>query len=191
MSFAPIIQEAWEHRRRRRHTIAAAALVSAVAVGIGIVAGLAGNGSGSPSGKPSSAEAEAIAVAPSTVLSQTPYMGVRCPVANSIACDRVGLAVWLRRPALSVTAVIAGARLVLDYDGEFRHIGDGPRTIFDGFLQPAGIVSRFHVHPVGRQMWFGDARHYPAPFSVRLTIHEPGGRTVITHTDVGLSTGWG
>ena len=187
MSFAPIIQEAWEHRRRRHQTIAAAALASAVTVGI--AAGLASAGPGSPSGKPSSAPA--IALAPSTVLSQAPYMGVSCPVANSIACDRVGLAVWLTHPALSVTAVIVGARLVLDYRGEFRYRGEKPRTIFDGFLQPASIVSRFHVHPVGHQMWFGDARDYPAPFSMRLTIHEPGGCTVITHTDVELSTGWG
>src|SRR2546429_277960 len=31
------------------------------------------------------------------LLARSPYLGVACPTANSIACDRVGLAVWLRR----------------------------------------------------------------------------------------------
>src|SRR5438270_737090 len=48
------------------------------------------------------------------VFSKDPYMGVACHVANSIACDRVGLAVWLRRPAIAVSASIAGAILKLD-----------------------------------------------------------------------------
>jgi hypothetical protein len=134
-------------------------------------------------------------------------MGVSCPVANSIACDRVGLAVSVKRPAELVTATVAGARLTMNYRGDFLYRGDSPRTEFDGFLQPAGIVSRFHVKPVEgsmvytphghvhvvmrHQMWFGDARDYPAPVSVRLTIHEPGGRTLITHTKIELATGWG
>lgn len=134
-------------------------------------------------------------------------MGVSCPVANSIACDRVGLAVWLKHPALSITATIAGAHLILDYRGDLRYPGDKLRTAFDGFLQPAGIVSRLHVKPVEgnvvytthghvhvavrHQMWFGDVRDYPQPVPVRLTIHEPGGRTVDTRTNVELAAGWG
>jgi hypothetical protein len=39
------------------------------------------------------------------LFSQPPYVGVACPTANSIACDRVGLAIWLRRPAARVNAV--------------------------------------------------------------------------------------
>lgn len=203
MSFAPIIQEAWEHRRRRHRAVGVAALAFAVAVGI--AAGLASNGIGSRSGSPSSARG--IEVAQAAVLSTAPYMGVDCPVANSIACDRVGLAVSLKHPALAVTATIAGARLAMGYRGDVLYGGSLPRTEFDGFLQPAGIVSRFHVKPVEGtvvdrshghldvvvrpQMWFGNVRDYPAPVSVWLTIHEPGGRTLITHTNVPLSTGWG
>ena len=202
ITFATIIQQAWDHRRRRHRAIGVATLASAATVGI--VAGLANAGSGSLS---SSSSGLVITVAPSTVLSKAPYMGVSCPVANSIACDRVGLAVWLKRPAVSVTATIAGAHLALSDHGDTRYQGDQPRTAFDGFLQPANIVSRFHVRPVKGnlvytthghvrvavrpRMWFGDAGDYPAPVPVRLTIHEPGGRTVVTRADVGLATGWG
>jgi hypothetical protein len=201
--FAPIIEEAWEHRRRRHEALVIALLASAAAVGI--VVGLASMGSGSPSS--SSGPARVFAVASSAVLSRTPYMGVNCPVANSIACDRVGLAVWLKHPALSITATIAGAHLTLGYRGDLLYPDDRPRTAFDGFLQPAGIVSRMHVKPVEgnvvytthghvrlavrHQMWFGDVADYPLPVSVRLTIREPSGRTLITRTDVELATGWG
>ncbi len=201
MSFAPIIQEAWEHRRRRHRMVGVAALASAVAVGV--AAGLTSGGSGSNS----SDSLPAASVAPAAVLAGSPYMGVACPVANSIACDRIGLAVSLKHPAVSVTATIAGARLAMNYRGDRVYRGTSPRTEFDGFLQPAGIVSRFHVKPVEgtvvdtthghvqvaerRQMWFGDVRDYPAPVPVRLTIHEQGGRTLITRTELGLATGWG
>jgi hypothetical protein len=40
-------------------------------------------------------------------------MGVSCPIPNSFACDRVGVAVWLREPALSVDAAIAGREVQL------------------------------------------------------------------------------
>ena len=197
---APIIDEAWQHRRQRHRALGATALAMVTAGAIVIATA----GPGSPSG--SSVPAPTV-VAPSAVLSRPPSMGVRCPgaLANSIACDRVGLAVWLKRPAVSVTATIAGAPLVLNHRDEFLYPGDPPHTSFDGFLQPAGIVSRLHVHvlpvdgtemkrlrhegiPVGRQTWLGQGS---AGGPVRLTIHEPGGRTVITHIYVALRDGWG
>jgi hypothetical protein len=199
-ALAPIIEEAWQHRRRRHGALGATALamVTAVAIVIATV------GHGSPSG--SSAPAPTV-VSASAVLSMAPDMGVRCPgaLANSIACDRVGLAVWLKRPAVSVTATIAGASLVLNHRDEFLSPGEPPHTSFDGFLKPAGIVSRLHVHvlpvdgtemkrlrhrgiPVGRQTWLGEGN---AGAPVWLTIHEPGGRTVITHLYVELRPGWG
>ena len=198
----PVIEEAWEHRRRRHRTTAIAGLASVLTVGIAVwLAGL-----GPATGRSPVVE-RAVTVAPSAVLSGQPYMGVNCPVANSIACDRVGLAIWLKRPAESVTAKVAGAPLTMNYRGDVAYRSHSPRTEFDGFLQPAGIVSRFHVKPVqgavaysshghvhvvtDRQMWFGDLRDYPAPVSVRLTIHAPDGRTLITETKIELSTGWG
>jgi len=198
-SFAPIIEEAWEHRRRRRQVLGAAVVAAAASVGIVIATA----GSGPSSG--GLAQPRPIVVASSAVLSRAPYMGVSCPVANSIACDRVGLAVWLKRPAMSVTATIAGAPLTLKYRGDLVYKGDGPRSAFAGFLQPAGIVSRMRVKPtagnvvyrshghwrvaVRQQMWFGEGN--VPPTSVRLMIHDPDGRTVITHVNVNLSPGWG
>lgn len=201
MSFVPIIQEAWEHRRRRHQATAAAAVATVLAVALTVGFSSGGFGSSNPGSMP------AISVAPSTVLAGAPYMGVNCPIANSIACDRVGLAVTLKQPATSMTATIAGAKLPMDYRGDVRYRGESPRTEFDGFLQPAGIVSTFHVKPVAgtvvytshghvrvvirHHMWFGNVRDYPAGVPVLLTIHQPGGRTLVTHTNVDLSTGWG
>jgi hypothetical protein len=197
-AFAPIIEEAWQHRRRRHRALGATALATIAAAAIVIAMG----GHGSPFG--SSMPAPTV-VAASAVLSRPPYMGVRCPGANSISCDRVGLTVWLKRPAVSVAATIAGAPLVLNHRDQFLWPGDPPHTSFDGFLQPAGIISRLHVHvlavdgndarrlrhdgvPVGRQSWFGEGS---AGAPVRLTIHETDGRTIITHVYVGLRPGWG
>lgn len=201
MSFVPIIQEAWEHRRRRHRAIGVAAFATVVAAAL--AAGLASGGVGFSN----SGSAPAISVAPWTVLAGAPYMGVNCPIANSIACDRISLAVTLKHPATSMTATIAGAELPMDYRGDVRYRGESPRTEFDGSLQPAGIVSRFHVKPVEgtvvytsrghlrvvmrHQMWFGNGRDHPAGVPVLLTIHQPGGRTLITHTSVDLSAGWG
>lgn len=200
-ALAPIIEEAWQHRRRRHVVLSAATLAIAATVAVVLVLTVYGAGSSVAS----SSTKRATEVSASTVLSRTPYMGVSCRVANSIACDRVGLAVWLRRPAVSVIATIVGRRVVLDRRGDLLYPRDKPRTAFDGFLRPAGIVSQMHVKPVegsvvytrrGRtrivnrpDMWFG-ARQTPE-VRVRLAIHEPGGRTLITHTTVGLSPGWG
>lgn len=192
-SLAPLIGEAWEHRRHRLRIVAAAALATAA---VGVVIGLATLEPGSP---PAGAGGPPPAVVGSwTVLSRQPYMGVSCPVANSISCDRVGLAVWLKRPARSVFATIAGAPLRLNDRGDLAYRGDVPRRAFTGFLQPAGIVSRLHVRRVdgsvlyklhGREMWIAGPDGPLVP--VRLTIHEPGGRTVATHVRVQLGDGWG
>ena len=200
---APIIEEAWEHRRRRHRMLGVAALAAATIAGI--VAVIANVSSGSSEGRLGMARSNAAVVPPSAVLSRPPYMGVSCPVANSIACDRVGLAVWLKRPAVSVTASIAGARLTLDGSDMQSSVPRAPRRAFDGYVQPAGIVSRLHVRPVAgdvvyskhghvhvalrHQMWYGEGNTAPAP--VQLTIQEVDGRSVITHVDVSLSAGWG
>lgn len=118
-------------------------------------------------------------------------MGVACPVANSIACDRVGLAVWLRRPARAVTATIAGAPVALDWHGDQPPASgaSGPRRAFDGYLQPAGIVTRLHVTPEsGGLRWFGDGA--PSPV-VRFRIDYGHGRVVRTQQPVELAAGWG
>ena len=194
-----LFDEAWEHRRRRYRRFGIA-LVTAGAI-TAIVSVMLSHSHGVAA---SSTAPRADEVAPSTVLSKSPYLGVRCSIANSIACDRVGLAVWLKRPAVSVTARIAGEPLNLDWFGEERRIYGVARRDFDGYLKPAGIVSRLHVHPVegtkvltvnghtrlvnSHQMWFGAGNAQPL---VRLTIRYPDGRKVTTHLHVGLGAGWG
>ena len=199
-AIASLIDEAWEHRRRRLLRLGlgvaagVVALVGSLAISHGSRLTLGGSGPRST------------LLAPSRVLSQPPYIGVRCPIANSIACDRVGLAVWLKQPAMSISATIAGSvPVALDWFGDERLSERVPHREFNGYLQPAGIVSRLHVHPVegtetltehGRtvlvnspEMWFGDGDTPPA--LVRLTIHYTDGRIVVTQLRVALATGWG
>ncbi len=128
-------------------------------------------------------------ISPATAFSQPPYMGVNCPVANSIACDRVGLAIWLRRPAYRVRATIAGRPLPVDWWGDAYVGGRLPRTAFDGYLKPAGIVSALGVRPeVGSSIWLGDDS--PAPVVWVLIDYGHGDRAV-THLPVNLNAGWG
>ena len=118
-------------------------------------------------------------------------MGVACPVANSIACDRVGLAVWLRRPAKTVTATIAGVPVALDWHGDRPPTATPPRLrrAFDGFLRPAGIVSRLHVTPVpGSTRWLGSGA--PSPL-VTFRVDYGDGRVAVTRERVQLAAGWG
>jgi hypothetical protein len=127
--------------------------------------------------------------ATSAVFSQDPYMGVACHVANSVACDRVGLAVWLRRPAIAVSATIAGAPLKLNDPHWSGPIRDGRRTMFAGFLQPAGLTTRLHVIPESKTpVWLGN--NAPTPL-VRFRIDNGHGQIVVTQTNVWLSAGWG
>lgn len=127
---------------------------------------------------------------PAAAFVQDPYMGVSCPSSNSIACDRVGLAVWLRRPAI-VTATIAGAPLKLNtpHWSYVTHDNSGPLYVYAGFLQPAGLTTRLHVTPESKtQTWLGT--NAPSP-SVWFRIDYGHGDIVITHENVFLEAGWG
>ena len=133
----------------------------------------------------------AVFVAATRLLSATPYLGVTCPpIGNSIACDRVGLAINLRRPAVAVTATVAGWFLPLTSRGDIPAVRGRPRTEFDGLLQPAGIVHHLHVVPdAGPNLWYGST---PQPHvQIRLLINYGHGKLVTTHTTIALSTGWG
>jgi hypothetical protein len=114
-------------------------------------------------------------------------MGVACRVANSIACDRVGLAVWLRRPAVSVDATIAGRRLKLDDPSWSGRAREGLRTMFAGFLQPAGLA-QLRVRPNASGRWYGV--NAPSP-TVRVWIDYGHGRYAATDVSVLLTAGWG
>ena len=160
--------------------------VAAVAVGCGDQDDDGQAGTGSVAGP---AE-ESVEVPAQEVLRRDPYVGVSCPEPNTYACDRVGLAVWLEEPAVRVDAAIAGRELELD-DPEWSGAAErGQRTMFAGFLQPAGLVDG----PIaltdddGPGRWIG---REPVVAPVELEVTDPDGGTTTTRVDVTLSAGWG
>ncbi len=195
------VVEAARRRQRRRRLRLSAALVLAIAVGAAARESLRGAGLPTKAIGSSAARPRVPFAAPATVLSQTPYMGVHCPQPDAITCDRVGLAIWLKRPAISVDATIAGQPLKLDWFGEQpRFASTQPRTEFAGYLRPAGLTTRFHVKPtaaasvdprcgcrVGPEWNGGDP---PSPL-VELQIQYPDHTRVLTHLHVFLAHAWG
>ena len=177
-----VIPEARRHRRRRWMWTGAAMSVAALAVVLGFGLSASGGG-GTPtqsSGVPRLLGPGKIE-APRLVFLQNPYMGISCGLPNSVACDRVGLAVWLRRSAV-VTATIDGRTLSLNDPTWSR-----PTTfMYAGFLQPASMATRMHVPP--SSMLF--VKPLPSP-SVWFRIDFGHGNVVLTHKDVQLEPGWG
>jgi hypothetical protein len=198
-AFAAGVIAAARRRQRRRRLLLAFALVIAGTIGAGVAnspngARHAPNPVGTPPPEPP-------LVAPASVLSRNPYMGVRCPQPNAISCDQIGLAVWLKRPAISVDATIAGQPVELDWFGEQRLLqGEGSRTAFDGYLNHAELTTRLHVKPtqgpsydpvcncrIGPTWYGADA---PKPV-VQLQVEYPNRTRVRTQLQVPLASGWG
>ena len=104
-----------------------------------------------------------------------PYLGVSCPVGNSIACDRVGIGVTFARPATLVTVQLAGRTVALTPPP-----ADSPGcNCWLGYLSPAGLRRPGPLHvpvPAGQTAWAGEP--VVEPF-VRLTVYLPDG-TVAT-----------
>jgi len=119
------------------------------------------------------------------LLRRTPYLGVACPQAHSIACDRVGLAVWLKRSAASVAAKINGQSLRLRA-GRL----DGRRPTYTGYLQPAGLLhGPLEVTP-DRSPYFWQGSH-PKDARVLLQIRRSDGSMDTASLTVPLRAGWG
>jgi len=131
------------------------------------------------------------ATAPAHVLARVPYLGVACPVPNSIACDRVGLAVWLTRPARTVSATIGGRRFTLDdprWSGPARH---GLRRTLAGSPRPAGLTRAgpLRVIPDGPHgRWAGG---HPVSAFVELAVDYGHGMQVAVRVRLPLHAGWG
>jgi hypothetical protein len=170
------------------------ALFAAAAVA-GVLAILSSSG-GTPTARPSGAlpfSGPGIVEPAAAAFLQSPSMGVACPIPNSIACDRLGLAVWLTRRA-TVTATIAdGPRIRLDDPHWSYFVRDHGRAIYvyTGFLQPAGFTTRFHIIPkADTQTWDGSTSHAPSPL-VHFRIDYGLDDIVFTQTHVLLRPGWG
>jgi hypothetical protein len=116
------------------------------------------------------------------LLARQPYMGVSCHVPNSVTCDRIGLAVWLRRPAHGVTARINGRRVVLD-DPQWSLPQDPRGPLFAGFLHPAGLRDPDGPLGVPGPRWYG-----VPPRSAWVELQIDGHATGLV---VPLQAGWG
>lgn len=119
------------------------------------------------------------------------YMGVSCRTPNSVSCDRVGLAVWLAKPAHSLVADIEGRSLDLVSPGEFV-LGKG--TGWEGYLQPAGLLDPGGPLAVTREpgrpddYWSGVK---PVEARIRLTATYKDGTTATRTVRATLHAGWG
>ena len=111
-------------------------------------------------------------------LSQPPLVGVACPGPNLTTCGRIGIAVWLKKPAAGVTAVLRGHRVRLHAGGLG---GPGP-TYWEGY---AHLTRRQLRLP---RQWFGTKPI--RSLLLRLTIAYPSG-ALTGVVRLQLRPGWG
>ncbi len=172
-----LFDEAWRRARRRR-LLVAAALVAAVAVAVAVE--LSAGVRPAPVVPPPAALA----------LPKDPGMGVACPEANSIACDRIGIAVWLDSEPQRLVASVGGRSVAL----RDAHIRCGAESscprLYQAMLQPAGLLDgALKVTPdEGRYRWLG--RHPVAGTLTVTATYRDGSRAVATRR-VPLAPGWG
>jgi hypothetical protein len=177
-----VIEEARRRQRRRRRTGAIGAVIGAAVVGTLLWALLDGGS------RPLVYEAtqHIPTVDAAAVLAEEPYMGVSCPIPNSVTCDRVGLGIELRTRAETGTATIDGRPLTLNNRAWSDAPVGGKHKRLAGFLQPAGLKN-------GPLKITTDSRGYHrlVTATVHLIVDYGAGRTVQTTTMVGLHEGWG
>jgi hypothetical protein len=181
-----LVPEARRHRRRRWMWTAAMMSVAALAVVLGLISASGGGGPPTQSSRVPRLLGPGRIEAPRLVFRENPYMGISCDLPNTVACDRVGLAVRLRRPAV-VTATIDGLALRLNdptWSGADL-TGRPPIFVYAGFLQPADMTTRMHVPPSSTSF----VKPLPSP-SVWFRIDFGHGNVVLTHEDVQLEPGW-
>ena len=130
---------------------------------------------------------------PEQILAQPPYMGVACLKANSIACDRVGLAVWTKDPVDRVAASIGGRSFTLRFEGCCgpQEPSTRPRQQFMGFLHHAGLRG---PGPLAVQVENGRNRFtglHPVTTPVHITVTYADGSRQATTVWLDLAAGWG
>ncbi|MFZ1994964.1 MAG: hypothetical protein WAU75_12700 [Solirubrobacteraceae bacterium] len=114
----------------------------------------------------------------------SPFLGVSCPVPKSIACDRVGIGVHLRRAATLVTVQVAGRLVTLSPPL------DPPDDLWLGYLFHAGLRrGPLKVGlPGAGHLGTGSPGVYPR---VRVTAFFPDGRAATRSEIVQLHPGFG
>jgi hypothetical protein len=185
---AALFEEARRRARRRRQRAAFGGLgLVLLAAGVALVVVMTHDRGAPPRpGAPAPAP-----VRSEQVLARPSYLGVSCPRASSIACDRVGLAIWTRGPARAVRATIAGRSF--DLTDEPRFVGPhqrGQPYMFVGFLHHAGLRRGPLAVRVenGRSRWTGK---HPVRTTMRLVITRTDRSQVATTVSVPLEPGWG
>jgi len=174
-----VIDRARERQRRRLGIVAVIAICAALTVSLIVSrSGDLWTGRASTVSVPSQ-------VAPAAVFSQAPDMGVAC---HAGACDSVGLAVWLRRPAVSVSATIAGHPFGLTTGQARPFAPQTPRKMFVGYLTPQQLVTGMRLVNGPPSTW--PTANSPHPLVV-LRITYRGGRVVMTRLRVPVQPGWG
>jgi hypothetical protein len=171
--------------RRRHRRRALASIVAIVAAGAG--AGLAFTTVHAPSPVRPGAT-----LAPAAVLAQAPDVGMAC--LGPGACDRVGVAIWLRRPARSVSASVAGHAVSLDVAAAmpFQPSVAAKREMFVGYFRWADLVGvRIFFAAGPPSSW--SARTPAAWPTPRIAIRIDYGRrgVAVTELRVPLQEGWG
>jgi hypothetical protein len=136
-------------------------------------------------------------VAPSAVLVQQPYIGVACPapvpfnaaqaIATARACNRGGLSIALRTPAVTATATINGQSFKLDSSAWSDPPVHGKHRSLAGFLQPA----RFLLGPFTTVTYRGRVRQRLTIENVHLVIDYGAGHKVQTSVRLLGYGGWG
>lgn len=124
------------------------------------------------------------------VLARQPYMGVACRWPNLVSCDRVGLAVWLKRPAESVTATVSRQPLTLKPAGIPAPPLGQREAMFTGFLQKPGLLKILGEKLLGPP-GAGYAFLSQPSLKVRLQVDYGHGQLVTTTTETSLEPGWG
>ena len=119
-------------------------------------------------------------------LTRASYAGVRCPVANSIACDRISLAVWPAGHPRRLTATIGGRRISMQPPPR----GSG-RGYWEGTLDHAGMLTPgpLHVTPDGGRFYW--AGRHPRSFSLNLAARYQGRPSANARVQIMLHPGWG
>jgi hypothetical protein len=111
-------------------------------------------------------------------LAQPPYLGIACGGPNMTTCGRVGVAVWLVRPALHVSATLAGVPVRMHAGG----LGGRGPTYWEGYV--TFRPGRLGLPP----RWYGSN---PAKWLLlRLTISRADG-TARGAVRSFLHAGWG
>lgn len=192
---AGVIDDARRHRRRRRRLIG---VTIAATLAAGIVA-LQVATRPQRQHVPATAHSSVPTVVPSTVLSRQPWLGSSCPGPHSVAalkrtpevplCDRVGLAIELRKPAVTATATINGQTFSLDNHAESSPPlnGTGKRLALAGFLQNA----RFLHGPFKTITFRNGIRQHFTVENVHLVIDYGAGHKIQTSLQLLGYGGWG